>query len=331
MHSLCSLPFFCLLLPVINALAPTNLVYEFPNGTWLENLAVRSCGSILLTIITSPDLYLIDPLSPSPTPTLLHHFDDALWLTGITETSPDTFQIVVANGTLKNLDVAPGSNRIYTVSFPPGSDVPDVSLAATVPDAEFLNGLTTLNPTTVLAADSQKGVIWAIDTVTGASRIAIDDPLFKYTPAIPNLGVNGLKLRGSTLYFTNSAQALLAKVEINADGTAASQPTVIAYSAPGTAYDDFALDWRGDAFLTTGAGNSVELVSSGGELQVVVAGNVNSTEIAEPTAAQFGKRGEEVGAVLYVTTGGGLAIPVDGDEIVGGQLVAVDTRGVGRA
>ena len=82
--------------------------------------------------------------------------------------------------------------------------------------------------------------------------------------------------------------------------------------------------------LATGPGNSIEEVGRDGESQVIIAGIVNSTEIAEPTSAQFGRTAADR-EVLYVTTGGGLAAPVDGDEIVGGQLVAVDTDGLWRA
>ncbi len=144
-------------------------------------------------------------------------------------------------------------------------------------------------------------------------------------PQIRTIGINGIKLRGSTLYFTNTAQALYAKIEIHPDGTALGAAQVIAHAPPNTTYDDFALDRRGNAFLTTAQGNAIEEVGRTGEPQVIVAGNVNSTEIAEPTAAQFGRTRADRDA-LYVTTAGGQGIPVNGDEIVGGQLVAVDIK-----
>ncbi|KAL2047341.1 hypothetical protein N7G274_001362 [Stereocaulon virgatum] len=312
-----------LLLPITKALFPTNLVYEFPNGTWVENLAVRPCGSILLTIATSPDLYLIDPLSPSPEPVHLHHFDSASGLLGITETSPDTFHLIAANFT--STAVTPGSNHIFTVALETGSDTSHISLAATLPEALLLNGLTTLNPTTILAADSPKGVVWAINVVTGDSRIVLNDTLMAPTPALPTIGINGLKVDGSTLYFTNSAQALFAKIEINADGTAAGKAVVVARSPRGASFDDFALYRHKYAFLATGPGNSIYEVAEHGMPQAVVAGNVNSTEIAEPTSAQFGRTPVD-NHVLYVTTAGRLSVPINGYEVVGGQLVAVDTR-----
>ena len=81
--------------------------------------------------------------------------------------------------------------------------------------------------------------------------------------------------------------------------------------------------------MVTSAGNSLEVVGLGGEPQVIVAGNLNSTELAEPTSAAFG-RGEGERGVVYVTTGGGLHALVNGDEIIGPQLVAVDIRGLRR-
>ena len=318
---------FCAIIPFSLALDPTRLVYQFSKGTWVENLSVRPSGSLLLTLISSPDLYLIDPLAQDPKPQLVHTFASSDWLAGITETEPDTYYVIGANGTYEDVTVTPGSNRIYRVYFPEPSSPPEVSVAAVVKDAVFLNGLTTLNPTTLLASDSTLGVIWAIDTTTGASRIAIQDPLTAPTPAAPKIGVNGVRLfRKHTLYFTNSAQALLAEVRIDANGTAAGPARKIASAAEGSYYDDFALSRHGDAFLTTGSGDSIAEVTRNGS-QRIIAGVVNTTEIAQPTSAQFGRTWEDRN-VLYVTTAGGLAFPIDGDVVVGGQVVAVEMQGI---
>lgn len=316
----------CAIVPFSLALDPTRLVYQFPNGTWIENLVVRPSGSLLLTIITGANLYLIDPLAPDPKPQLIHHFSSSLWLTGITETDPDTYYVIGANATYENLSPTPHSNRIYRVHFPGLSSSVEISLTAVVEDAVFLNGLTTLNPTTLLAADSTMGAVWAIDTATGASRIVIQEPLMAPTVEVPKIGINGIKLNSNhTLYFTNSAQALLATIPINLDGTAAGPAKKIASAARGTFYDDFALDRSGDAFLATGPGDSVAEVGRHGSMRII-AGAVNTTEIAQPTSAQFGRTVKDKN-VLYVTTAGGLAYPIDGDVVVGGQVVAVDTKG----
>ncbi len=117
----------------------------------------------------------------------------------------------------------------------------------------------------------------------------------------------------------------MAKIPIHANGTAAGAAQKIASAFEGTFYDDFALDRYGDAFLATQGGDSIAEVTRNGS-QRIIAGVVNTTEIAEPTSAQFGRTVGD-GDVLYVTTAGGLAIPIDGDVIVGGQVVAVDTGG----
>jgi len=323
MHfSIFSMLFLSAALALCADLDPTILVYEFPRGVWLENLAVRPCGSILLTTLTKPDLYMVDPLKSQPQPKLLHTFSSTTWLTGITETTPDTFYVSAANGSLKTLEIAPGSNRLFRVSFPPNKD-PNFSSAATVTDAKFINGITRFSNDIVLAADSQTGVVWAVNVATGVSRIAVNDPLLANVPGPPPIGVNGIKIRnGRTLYFTNSAQNIFGKVELKADGTAAGPAVIVTHSLPGDSYDDFAFDHKGDAFLATASGNSVAELMPNGK-QEIIAGNINSTEIAEPTSAQFGRTRRDKGT-LYVTTAGGLAVPVNGNEVVGGQLVAVD-------
>ena len=321
---------FCAIISISLALDPTRLVYQFPNHTWVENLAVRPNGSLLVTIITSPDLYLINPLDSDPKAQLIHHFSSSSWLTGITETDPNTYYVVGANATYQSLSPTPGSNNIYRVHFPLRSSPPEINVAATVKEAIFLNGLIALNPTTLLASDSTLGAVWAIDITTGVSRIVIQDPLMAPAPAFPQLGINGIRLLSNhTLYFTNSAQTLLGTIPINLDGTAAGSAKKIASAPKGTFFDDFALNRYGDAFLSTQAGDSIAEVRRNGTTEII-AGVVNTTEIAEPTSAQFGRTKDDRD-VLYVTTAGGLAFPIDGDLVIGGQVVAVDTRGSDRS
>ena len=315
----------CLIIPFSLALDPTRLVYQFPKGTWVENIFVRPSGSLLLTLITTPDLYLVDPLAADPEATLIHRFSSSLWLTGITETDPETYYVIGANATYENISPTPGSNRIYRVHFREPSGKAEISVAAVVKNAVFLNGLITLNPTTLLASDSALGVVWAIDITTGAARIVIRDPLMAVpAPASLHIGINGIRLfENRTLYFANTAQALLAKVRIHTNGTAAGPAEKIVSLPEGTFPDDFALNRHGDAFVTTAPGDSIAEVTRNGSIRII-AGVVNTTEIAEPTSAQFGRTPGDRD-VLYVVTAGGLDAPIDGDVVVGGQVVAVDT------
>ncbi|KAL8700253.1 MAG: hypothetical protein Q9201_005550 [Fulgogasparrea decipioides] len=311
--------------PFVAALLPTQQIYQFPNGTHVENLAVRSDGSILVTTITAPELYLIQPSSTHPNPQLIHRFNGSTSVLGITETSPDSFQVGVTNvSTLKGV---PGTGSLWTVTFPrrntAAKNEAKISLTAKLPGVITPNGLVTLNNRKILLADSAKGIVLAIDTVTGASNAAITDALLAPTAKFP-IGVNGIKLRGHTLYFTSSAQTLFGKVEIDLKTGAARGPaSIIAHTLPfGAGYDDFALSNKGDAaFLTNGAGNLIERVDLRSGRQSIVAGSINSTAIVGPTSAKFGRNGRE--DVLYVTTGGGFLSPFNRGIIVGGQLVAV--------
>ena len=312
-----------ILLPLSTPLHTTRLVYEFPNPTWVENLAIRSCGSILTTLLTAPDLYLINPLEAKPQATIVHSFASGSRLLGITETTPDTFEIIVSNVSLTDPQAA-ASNMIFRVSFASPDSPATITHTADVPDAKLLNGLATLNPTTILAADSGNGQVWAINTQSVAASVVISDPLMKPTSSTggSSPGIHGLRLRGSTRYFTTPAQMLLAKVQINTDGTPQGNAVIVAHAFAGTTYDDFAVrETSGDVFLAANAANAITEVAADSGAQRIVAGNVNSSCIAERSSGAFG-RPSGVRDTLYVTTAGGLGI-VSADETVGGQLVAV--------
>jgi len=133
-------------------------------------------------------------------------------------------------------------------------------------------------------------------------------------------------VRDGTLYFTNSGEGIFAKMPIHEDGTPAGPTSIIARAPADGYFDDFTV--RGEfAYLVTGSGNSVEKVRLDGRgKQTIVAGSLNSTTLAGPTAVAFGRTARDMD-VLYVVTSGGLAVPVDEggqEKRVGAQVVAVD-------
>ena len=324
----------------------TELIYQANKSVWLENLAVRADGSILTTVLTSADLYLIQSSSKHSDPQLIHHFDDgSTSLLGIAEEStPDVFQVVATNFSFESLSSIPNTSKVYRVDLSDGTRKPKIHLTANLPEVQTPDGLATLNDHIVLLTDSGKGTIVSIDTRTGAHKIIISDPLLK-----PNAnfaaGVNGLKIfhrpthqpkqaGRATLYFTNSAQDIFASMEIDSEtGAAKTAPRIISHgltslpsSSPTEFYDDFALTPDGKtAYLSTQAGNSIVRVDIRTGKQSIIAGHLNSTEIAEPAAAAFGRENGKETSVLYVATAGGLGFPINGNEVVGGQVVAVDT------
>ncbi|KAI4195112.1 MAG: hypothetical protein LQ350_007390 [Teloschistes chrysophthalmus] len=358
MASLVRILSFFLLTSIAVALYPTKLVYQFPNGTWLEALAVRPAGTILTTLLTSPDLYLIHPDTKSPSPKLIHHFSSHTALLGITETTPDTFFVIATNYSEETRSAVPGSSAIYRVHFPnPHTTDPIVSHAANLPrDTIIPNGLTALNAHTLLVADSRKGTVISVNTLTGLAQTAIEDPLL--LPPHPfDIGVNGLKIlpdpfhpssprppsppkpgqppqppqrQETRLIFTNTFQNLLVSLPIDPLTARSRGPaTIIArgLTYPVTAgYDDFCISPDGkQAFLVTGGGNSIVSVDMATGTLKVVAGDVNSTSLAEPTAVVLGRGGGGGGGgKMYVSTAGGAALPVWGHRAFGGQVVEVE-------
>lgn len=189
--------------------------YQFPNESWVENLAVRSNGNVLVTLLSSPEVWEIDPSKKEPAE-LVYHFPEALSALGVAELQSDIFVVAVGNITLPAIASQPGSYSAWAIDmrYQPRhsrkqqrTHPPRVSKIADLPQAHFLNGVSKIPsaPHTVLLADSAQGVIYALDTETGASRTWLEDPAFKPNSSIPvKSGINGLHVQGGYLYFTNT-------------------------------------------------------------------------------------------------------------------------------
>jgi hypothetical protein len=214
---------------------PVATLWTFPNETWIENLAVRANGNLLCTSLNRAAIYQVDPYKHIAE--TLRQFASTDGCLGIAETASDVFVVVTANVSLKTNTAWPGSAKIWRVdvrawelvSFDVAQmglcanaqlqGLPEpVSLIANLTDVVLPDGVATLpyDPSVVLVADAAKGVIWRINTTTGDYTMAIDDPTFKPTDAVP-LGVNGIHILNSELYFTNLATNSVGKVAITPD------------------------------------------------------------------------------------------------------------------
>lgn len=316
-------------------------VYEFPENSYLENLAVRRNGDILISNLSKPQLYLIDPSSSKPIPALVHEFSDSLGLAGIAEYQPDVFAVISGNASFTSNISSAGTWKVWSVdmkgvriSSKAGtakvSGKPKVSLIAHVTSAQFLNGISLLSAAdqTLLVGDVNGGVIWRLSIETGHYEVAINNTFTHLyaSPPFSASGVDGVHVRDGRAYFTNFGNGTFNTVDIESDGTPVGPVTTIArIKSPHDQYDDFTFDCSGNAYLVTGGGNTIEMVSADGEQQYIIAGDLNSTAIAEPTACAFG-RGVQDQNILYVVTAGGLQVPVSGTTRIGGQLVAVRTH-----
>ena len=291
----------------------TQKICQFPNGTVLENLAVRRDGSILTTVVSAAELYLVQPTAKHQDPQLIYRFKGSNAVTGIVETSPDVFFVTVTSLT-SSRGAIPNSSQLWRIAFRRVSDKPSVTKVADLPRISLPNGLTALaGSKRLVSADSFQGIVFIIDTTTGQTIAAFFDPLFDRTP--PGIfGVNGVKVFNDTLYFTNSVQNIFGKILVDPVlGIPLSFASVIARAPPGGIYDDFALSPSGNlAYVATKTGNVIERVNLRTGAQKVVAGEANSTEIDKPSSAAFGRKcNDKVDpGVFYVTMGGGQLVKV---------------------
>lgn len=323
--------------------AETRTIYQFPNDTYVENLAIRPNGQILANVLTSPQVWLVDPELPGRA-VLVHEFSSALGLSGIVEYEPDVFAIAGGNISLSTGESVVGSWSIWSLDLR-GLNIssnesvlvqqPAVSKIADVPSATFLNGMALLSSPDrrhLITGDVRTGTIYSVDIDTGGYAVVINNTFTAPAPdyAFGSSGTDGIQIRNDTMYFANLGQKKLYRARLNvSDGTLVGELETVAQTlTPLDQWDDFALDGEGNAWMAAGGANTIQKINTRSGDVRIVAGNVNSTAIAEPTSAKFGRR-ESDSAVLYVTTAGGLATPVNGDIVIGGQLVAVST-GAGR-
>jgi hypothetical protein len=294
------------------ALAGISPIASFPPHFFLENLAVRADGSILVTVLNQKQLWYVPaPNGSQPvTPVLVHTFDG--FAMGIVETEPDIFYVSTLDpATLERFDMrgwVPGApvtpTRVLTFDQPAG-----------------LNGACLLAPRVILLADSLAGLIWRVD-LTDDGRTATasvwlrhhsmaPDPDNGFTsPLGPQPGINGIRhaARTNVVYYTSTAQKLFMRVAVDpATHTPVGQPEVVA--ADITA-DDFCLDENaGVVYLTTHTDNTIVRVpidaGAEGAKTRVVAGDPFTEQLVGPSSAAWGRGPADYGRIAYVTTDGG--------------------------
>lgn len=323
------LSFLCLLSVLLVAKSQVSVaqIYQFPAPpfTVVENIAVRSNGVLLLTTITpTANLWALDPQAATPTPSLVHTFPGFGSSTGITEVFPDVFALTTGNFTVATKTGILGTFAVWKVDLRlPGSPV--ITKVTDLPEGHTLNSVCYLAPWKILIADSTLGVVWRVDIITGAYEIVIDDPKLKNTPTF-NLGVNGVEVFGTKLYFTNSAQGIFGSVRINSDGIPIGSLVTIAtpYAPnppfpgyPSNIYDDFAINKYGKAYVATHPNSVVSINTVGGTQTTVASG----TTFIQPTSAALGRSSSEEECYLYVVSAGTF---YNASYIESGQVIRVE-------
>ena len=300
--------------------AQLEIIAEFPKGYFLENLAIRSDGSILVTSTNKKELWYV----PAPSgvlpvkPTLLHTFE--MMTLNMLEAEPDVFYLTSAD--CYNTKIS----RLYRIDlngWEPGVTI-SPELILEFPDPKVaLNGSCLLSPT-VLLAGGFSDLIWRVDLTGGgrraSARIWLQHDNMKNRPGEKKPeqpGVNGVRYAAESgyVYYTSTSQELMMRVPV--DQTTLEPAGSPEYVAGGRYWDDFVLDEKaGMAYVTTHRENTIDRVvmQADGNRDgfVVAAGNPFTDTLIGPSSGVWSRAPQDYGTVAYFTTDGGTAESPDG-------------------
>ncbi|KAI1101672.1 hypothetical protein F4804DRAFT_315212 [Jackrogersella minutella] len=309
-----------------------TLVQMNQTDDFIENIAVRGNGDLLVTLFhPSASVYTVRrPFSKFPTLSLVHTFQDANSTTGITETNPDTF--VVAAAFMRGpATPCPNTTSFWELKF--GREIQEVEARRIMhaPQAGLINGIASIPGTqpAVLAADGLLGLISRVDVTTGRYEIVLDIPELKPVAGRPlYIGANGLKVQDGFVYWSNTGRVSLYRFRIDDKGypIKGSDVEKVATVEGASGVDDFAFDKEGNIWVATDINNTIVTIRKGG-FQTVAVGSTTELTVGGDTAVGFGRTLMDK-HILYVTTAGGAAAPINGTIIEPGKIVAVDTTGI---
>ncbi|OCR00308.1 gluconolactonase [Oscillatoriales cyanobacterium USR001] len=280
------------------ALVPAHTITEFPINTFLESIVVGSDNTLFITSHYDGKIYRIGA-DKNP---IIHAEVDGK-ATGLALQSDGS--LLLSGWNAENISV------VWQISTEG-----NVKILATMPDAIFLNGLTHLTNQTYLIADSYKGAIWELDATEGKVKVWLEHPCLarkNLENEIP--AVNGIKIFGNFLYASNTQNAEIIKIPIEANNQP-GEPLVFVKNAN---IDDFAFDIQGNLYGTTHVFNSVVKIDSNGDITTIAQAEEG---MVGTTAVAFGKAAGDRTS-LYVTTNGGMSFPPP-TGLESGKVVRLD-------
>lgn len=208
-----------------------TVVRQFPNGTALENLAIRSNGGILTTSLYTREILYVDPNDPVDVFTVAS-FPAGTSVTGITEHGEDIFYFCSTSFQNSNPGSPTGNNtqKIWRLDLRDyhgrSNQTLPFDLVANVTDGGFLDGLASINGSDyIIATDGQKSSIWRINVETGDYDVSLNSSVLLALGSgavIPKskVGANGLSYRAPYVYFSNTMQALIGRYSVGPNGIA---------------------------------------------------------------------------------------------------------------
>ena len=277
----------------------------------LENLAVRANGQLILDSVTDSTIYGFDPRQPSRKPRPLHTFKNVRSVLGIDEITHDVFAVVVGNFSDPGHH-QPGSFSLWSLDM--NQCPPNVTLITKIPHAIALNGLATLKgkEPMVLIADSVDGVLWRVDPRTRDHEPIYSSPLLANITAT-GMGVNGIRIFERKLYFINSGQETYGRIHLHHDARTHGEVELLGRQKIGI-WDDFDIDWAGNAWVATHRGQVTEITVEGRQRNMTLC---EGFSMLDPTSARFGRGSKKEENTLYIVTAGNKGVG-------GAQVLAAD-------
>jgi hypothetical protein len=294
-------------------MSTTRTIFQLASQpTWFENIALRPSGTILATRLDVPEVWEIDPEKSSGSKILRIALPDSIphqALTGICCLKPDVF--AVAAGSFDIIGGAkpkPGSWSIWLADL--AGEQPKVTKIADMPEIGMINGIATWDGNTALVTDCLYGKVYKLSIATGSYNVALEDDTFAIPADAPfKVGLNGIKVHRfgeqTYVYYTTTSRFCVYRVPVTQEVQAAGSVEIL---APGLVADDFAVAHDGTMYVCTNISNTVVRIPATGGEATVVAGEAKALDVAGSTACVFGQDER----VLYVTTCGANAVPVDG-------------------
>ena len=299
--------------------AQLTIVAEFPPHFFLENLAVRRDGSMLVTVLNRKELWFVptpDDVLPVQ-PLLLHTFEfNTLF---VVEWKPERFLLGVADvyDTRKA--------KLYEIDLGGWSSGAPISprMVLVFPEPRAgLNGACLIAPDVLLAA-GMEGLIWRVDLREGSgtsARIWLQHDTMKNRPGEKKPeqpGTNGVQFDASTgyLYYTSTSQQLMLRVKVD---PATQEPADLPeFVAGGREWDDFLIDGASSvAYVTTHRENTIDRVrlahDGNREGRSIIAGDPFTEMLVGPSALAWSRAPSDNAGTAYVISDGGTAEPPDG-------------------
>jgi hypothetical protein len=309
--------------PIHVSQAKLAVAAVFPAGYFLENLAIRQDGSVLVTAQNHKELWYVPPVTGQlpVAPTLLHTF--AQNTCAIVEIAPDVFYLATSNVYTDHHSLL---HRLDLRGWQPGTPIhPEVVLEFEDP-VRGLNGACLIAPKVLLIADCFASLIWRVDLpeeINGGrptARVWLRHYSMLYHPGEKKPeqpGVNGVQFAAKTgyLYYTATTLKLFMRVPVHPQThEPAGEPEFV---AGGTEADDFCLDEdAGVAYVTTHRENTIDRVPlEPGDFRAPrqsVAGNPFDEKLIGPSAGAWSRQPGDRGRVAYFISDGGTASPPPG-------------------